>query len=79
MAMEIPTGNLQYRTMVSAPMDGTVVMGLCQRKHPQAVYFSAGAWHFWHLAANTACAPDYWCRMPGDQPADYFQADVATP
>lgn len=74
-----PTGHLQYKTMDSAPLDGTVVMGLCQRKYPEAIYFADGVWNFWHLAAGTTCNPDYWCPLPGSAPSDYAAADVATP
>lgn len=74
-----PTGHLQYYTMDSAPKDGTVVMALCQRKYPEAVYYASDRWNYWHLAAGTACAPDYWCHLPASAPSEYAQADVATP
>ena len=71
-----PTGQQQYRRMDTAPTDRTVIMGLCQHKYPEAIYYSADAWHFWHRPIAEICLPDFWCRLPGDTPSDYYQSDL---
>jgi hypothetical protein len=78
MALETETGHQQYYFMDSAPKDGTVIMGLCGRKYPEAIYYSSGAWHYWLRPVTTPCYPDYWCWLPGDTPSGYMQLDVAS-
>jgi hypothetical protein len=70
-------GQLQYKRMDTAPLDGTIVMGLCGRKYPDAIFYSSAAWHFWDRPATWPCFPDYWTPLPGDAPSDYAQTDAA--
>lgn len=66
----------QYKTMDSAPVDGTVVLVLTESKHPFAAYYDVGAgeWRYWQF--DNDCYPQYWAELPAEVPAGFREIEV---